>query len=71
MPIGPKGEKRPASSIASANMVARIATGLQEEVYVDTAKREAGKKGGKARAESLSEDERAKIAKKGAKKRWG
>lgn len=33
--------------------------------------REAGKKGGKARAESLTSEERSEIAKKAAKARWG
>ena len=46
MPIGPNGEKRPASVLASALMVARIGTGEQEEEHVDEAMREHGKRVG-------------------------
>ena len=35
MPVGPNGEKRPHGVIECATMVARIATGEIEEVYVD------------------------------------
>ena len=45
MPIGPNGEKRPADPIASAVMVARIATGEIEETYVNVGQRAGGRKG--------------------------
>ena len=35
MPIGPRGEKRPNSSVASMTMALKIATGQMEEQYVD------------------------------------
>ena len=75
MPTGPRGEKRPADVIGAAVMVAKIATGEIEEelepVKNTQAQREAGKKGGKARAESLTPERRAEIAKSGAEARWG
>ena len=76
MPVGPRGEKRPADVIGSAVMVARIATGeieeqLEPERETDPAKQEAGRKGGKARAESLTAEERVEVARQGAAARWG
>ena len=38
----------------------RIATGEAEETYVDAAKRKAGQAGGKARAEAVSTERRAR-----------
>ena len=35
MPVGPRGEKRPVSSVASMTMALKIATGQMEEQYVD------------------------------------
>ena len=76
MPIGPRGEKRPADVIGAAVMVAKIATGeIEEELAPEPehteARREAGKKGGKARADALTPEQRAEIARKGAAARWG
>jgi len=75
MPRGPKGEKRPADVIGAAIKVAKIATGEVEEDTKsedgkDKAAQELGSRGGKARAEALSAQERAAIAKKAAKARW-
>lgn len=74
MPKGPKGEKRPADVVSNAVKVARIATGEDEDVPTGDGKDAAavtlGRKGGKARAESLSKKERADIAKKAAAARW-
>lgn len=74
MPKGPKGEKRPADVIGNAIKIARIATGEEEEALTDEGKDKAavslGKRGGKARAESLSKKERADIARKAAAARW-
>lgn len=75
MPKGPKGQKRPADVIGAAIMVAKIATGEIEESTElddgeDPAAKALGAKGGKARAEALTPEQRAEIAKKAAAKRW-
>ncbi len=75
MPKGPQGQKRPADAIARAVKVARIATGEeQEDAPVDDGKDKAaqslGRRGGKARAEKMTPERRAEIAKKAAEKRW-
>jgi acyl-CoA reductase-like NAD-dependent aldehyde dehydrogenase len=74
MPKGPKGEKRPADVIGAAIAVAKIATGEAEDTPPDDGKDSAAKalgaKGGKARAEAMSPDRRAEIARKAAQKRW-
>lgn len=75
MPTGPKGEKRPADVNARAVMIAKIATGEIEDTAPDDGKNKAaqelGRKGGKKRAESMTPERRAEIAKKAASKRWG
>ena len=73
MPKGPRGEKRPADVIGAAVKVMRIATGEIEDEREATASAAAqlGKLGGAARAKSLTAEQRAEIAKKGAAKRWG
>ena len=74
MPTGPKGQKRPADVIGNAIKVARIATGEEAddapEDTKDKAAQEMGKKGGAARAASMTPERRAEIAKKAAAKRW-
>ena len=77
MPTGPKGEKRPADSVARAVKVAKIATGEIEENKPedeskgkDEAAVSMGKRGGKARASKLTPEQRAEIARKAAQKRW-
>jgi hypothetical protein len=73
MPRGPKGEKRPADVIGNAVHVMRIATGEAEDTTRDPGKeyaRKGGLKGGKARAEKLTQQERTAIAKKAALSRW-
>ena len=74
MPKGPKGEKRPADVIGAAVMVAKIATGeIEEKIESDgknKAAQELGRKGGKARAKSMSAAKRKEIAKKAAEARW-
>jgi hypothetical protein len=76
MPRGPKGQKRPADVIGAAVMVAKIATGEIEEDLGETedgkdkAAVALGRKGGAARAASLSKKRRAEIARVAAKKRW-
>lgn len=75
MPRGPRGEKRPADVIGNAVRVMRIATGEEAEMTpADTGKNKAaqelGRAGGKKRAESMTPERRAEIAKKAAAKRW-
>ena len=76
MPKGPKGEKRPADVIGAAVKVMRIATGEVEEDIdkIDAGKNpaavELGRKGGKARAEKLTPEQRSEIARKAAEARW-
>ncbi len=72
MPKGPNGQKRPADAIGLAVMVGRIATGEVEDNAAAgaEAQREGGKKGGAARAAALTPEQRAEIAKKGARARW-
>jgi hypothetical protein len=75
MPVGPKGEKRPADVIGNAVKVMRIATGEEPEDYGNApsknqAAAELGRAGGKKRAESMTPERRAEIAKNAAAKRW-
>lgn len=75
MAKGPQGQKRPADVIGEAVMVAKIATGEIEDDAEENGKNKAaqelGRKGGKARAEKLTSEQRSEIAKKAAAKRWG
>jgi hypothetical protein len=74
MPRGPKGEKRPADVNARAVMIGKIATGEIEDVITDDGKNAAavalGRKGGMARAKSISAAKRSEIARKAARDRW-
>lgn len=74
MAKGPRGEKRPGDVIGAAIKVAKIATGEETEELEDDGKdpaaKELGRKGGKARAEKLTPEQRREIAKKAAAKRW-
>lgn len=73
MPRGPKGQKRPADVISNAVHVMKIATGEIDE-RTDDGKNAAavalGRKGGAARAKSLSAKKRREIAKRAAGARW-
>lgn len=75
MPTGPKGQKRPADAIGLAVTVAKIATGEVDDTPEDDGKDKAaqalGRKGGAARASSMTPERRAEIARKAAAKRWG
>ena len=74
MPTGPNGQKRPADAVARAVMIAKIATGeLADSDHSETSAAAAtlGRRGGKARAEKLSADQRSAIAKKAAAVRYG
>lgn len=71
MPKGPRGEKRPADVIGNAVMVARIATGeIEDTIEKKSGRVRSGKAGAKARAESLTSQERSEIARKAANARW-
>ena len=74
MPKGPNGEKRPADAVGLAVLIGRIATGEVEDVAPDDGKDKAaqalGRKGGAARASSMTPERRAEIAKQAASKRW-
>lgn len=74
MPKDPKGRKRPADVIGNAVKVMRIATGEEEDAVTEDGKDKAaqslGRRGGKARAESMPPERRAEIARNAAKKRW-
>ena len=78
MPKGPRGEKRPADVIGNAVHVMRIATGeVEDELATPEAEGKdpnaaaLGRKGGRARAERMTPERRAEIARKAAAKRWG
>ena len=75
MPKGPQGQKRPADVVSNAIRVTKILTGeIAEDTGVDDGKDPAakalGKKGGAARAASLSAKRRREIARKAAAARW-
>src|SRR5579863_7858192 len=68
LPTGPKGQKRPADVIGNAIRVAKIATGEETETVIDDGKDKAaqalGKKGGEARAKSMSAKRRLRLRRK-------
>ena len=71
MPKGPQGQQRPADAIGCAVRVAQIATGeIEESLLQKSGRVRSGYAGAKARAESLTSDERRNIAKKAAAARW-
>ena len=68
MPRGPNGEKRPRDTIGCAVTVMKIATGEVEDAIP---KHRNGKvNGGKARAESMTPEERSELANRAARIRW-
>ena len=69
MPRGPKGVKRPSDVIGNAIRVAQIATGEAVEDFPsndgkDKTAHVVGRKGGQNRAESMTPERRAEIARK-------
>jgi hypothetical protein len=77
MSVGPKGQKRPRDTNQLAKLMVDILTGqaedrerTAEERGVDPAASAMGKKGGRARAKSMTPERRAEIAKKAAERRW-
>ena len=76
MPIGPNGQKRPSDPFAAGIMAARVLVGDIEEEYEEQPtptpnRAKGGRKGGKARAEALTPEERSEIARAAANVRWG
>lgn len=77
-PVATKNPKRPRDANQLAKSIVDLTTGDTEEIDQDEGKdpaavalgRKGGLKGGKARAASLTPEERSKIAKKAAKARW-
>lgn len=72
---GPKGQKRPSDVVGNAVHVMRVATGEIEEPdpidkWKNRAAVELGRKGGIARADTLSKARRTAIARKAAQQRW-
>lgn len=71
MPKGPNGQKRPADCVGMSVMVARIATGEEQDTsYVSKNRRKSGVAGAKARMETLSAERRSEIATQAAEVRW-
>lgn len=74
MPKGPKGQSRPADVVSNAVHVMRVLTGEADDDVPDDGKDKAaqsmGKRGGAARAASMSPERRAEIARAAAAKRW-
>jgi hypothetical protein len=71
MPKGPNGQKRPADAIGLAVMIGKIATGeIEDAADTKSAAAQLGSLGGKKRAENMTPERRAEIAKKAAEKRW-
>lgn len=77
-----KNPKRPRDTNQLAKLIVEIATGETPDETTDGADedkdpaavargRKGGEKGGKARAEALTPEERSAIAKKAASARWG
>lgn len=70
--------KRPRDPNQLAKLIADIATGEVDDVKTDDGKnpaavalgRKGGLKGGKARAQSLTPEQRSAIARKAARARW-
>lgn len=65
--------KRPRDANQLAKFIVDVATGEADDTKPDKAEgqQRGGLKGGKARAEALTPEERSAIAKKAAKARWG
>ena len=68
MPRGPNGERRPSDVVGCAVTVAKIATGEIEEELPEN--REDKVNGGKARANSMTGEERSELARTAARARW-
>lgn len=65
-----KPPKRPRDANQLAKRIVDIATGEEPEEKINEARSKAGKKGAKARARSLTPQERSEIASAAAAARW-
>lgn len=63
-------KKRPRDPNQLAKMMVDLATGEAQEQEINEARSEAGKKGAKARARSLTPEQRSEIARAAAQSRW-
>ena len=77
MPKGPKGEKRPRDPNQLGKLIVDISVGevedrvpTPEEEGKSAAAVEMGRKGGRRRAENMTPERRAEIARKAAESRW-
>ena len=74
MPKTPSGRKRPADVVSNAVHVMRVLTGEDTDEAPDDGKDKAaqsmGRKGGAARAASMTPERRTEIARKAAAQRW-
>ena len=74
VPKSPSGHNRPADVIGNAVHVMRVLTGEADDDAPDDGKDKAaqamGRKGGAARAASMTPERRAEIARKAAATRW-
>jgi hypothetical protein len=72
MPDGPRVERRPADEVAPAVPGGRIAAGEVEDERkaLSSAAAELGRRGGRKRAENMTPERRAEIARRAAEKRW-
>ena len=71
MPKGPQGQDRPTDVIGAAIRVARLSVGMEaEELKAPSGKVRSGHAGAKARAASMTKEERIAVAKKAAAARW-
>jgi hypothetical protein len=72
MPKGPSGQKRPADAVGCAVLVGKIATGeVTENPREPTGKVRSGIAGAKARAASMTPEQRSENARRAAAGRWG
>ncbi|MBA1140213.1 hypothetical protein H0241_08060 [Mesorhizobium sp. CCANP35] len=70
MPTGPKAPKRPRDPNQLAKSIVDLATGETEDKKPLASARKGGLKGGKARAKTLTPEQRSEIATVAAQARW-
>lgn len=63
-------KKRPRDISQRAKLIVDLATGEAQEEKINKARSKAGKKGAKARAKSMTPQERSEIASIAARARW-
>lgn len=74
MPKSPKGGKRPADVVSNAVHIMKVLTGEADDEAPEDGKDKAaqamGRKGGAARAASMTPERRSEIARKASASRW-